>query len=243
MSESLKQMQLYESLSALIDNEASELEVHRVLAESERDAALRTRWHRYQLARSAMKGELVSSWMGDISDAVRRSVAGLNMDTEAQADGPETAAESGTNTTTESPSRRLTGWQAHVGRLAIAASVAGAVLFGAQQANLVAQQTEPGLDVAEQAMPVDSDAEAPVADIALPPVNLQTVGGNLGQPQSNRLPQQTYMYSPTLQQQQLQDERVRLYIQQLMLEHAQHSARNSNAGMLPFARVPEEARQ
>jgi len=253
MSESLKQRQLFEALSALIDNEASELEVHRILAESEKDVRLRTRWHRYQLARAAMQGELTSIYMGDISDSVRQAVANLDLD------APETAQVDlmGNNATTEAlqessaaeTQRPYRGWGANVGRLAIAASVAGAVLFGAQQVSLVAQNPAmslPGssIDMAEQSTAPVAEPSSIASELAMPPVNLQTVGRNFNDaPQSSRLPQQAASYSPTLQQQQLQDERVRLYIQQLMLEHAEHSARNSNAGILPFARVPAEAAQ
>ena len=45
---------LQESLSALMDNEADELEVRRVLQAAEQDPALRSTWSRYQVARAVM---------------------------------------------------------------------------------------------------------------------------------------------------------------------------------------------
>lgn len=48
---------LQETLSAVIDNEADELELRRVLAACGEDAELRSTWSRYQLARSVMHRE------------------------------------------------------------------------------------------------------------------------------------------------------------------------------------------
>ena len=48
---------LQESLSALMDNEADDLEVRRVLQATEQDSALRGTWERYQLARSVLHKE------------------------------------------------------------------------------------------------------------------------------------------------------------------------------------------
>jgi len=48
---------LQESISALMDNEADELEIRRVLQASESDPALRSTWDRYQMARSIMHKE------------------------------------------------------------------------------------------------------------------------------------------------------------------------------------------
>ena len=48
---------LHESLSALLDDETTELELQRILAD--RDGGLRSTWSRYQVARAAMHQELV----------------------------------------------------------------------------------------------------------------------------------------------------------------------------------------
>ncbi|HGM7891745.1 TPA: RseA family anti-sigma factor [Pseudomonas aeruginosa] len=48
---------LQEILSAVMDNEADELELRRVLAACGEDAELRSTWSRYQLARSVMHRE------------------------------------------------------------------------------------------------------------------------------------------------------------------------------------------
>ncbi len=49
--------QLKESLSAVMDGEADEFEIRRVLNEAANDAELRGVWERYHLVRSVMRGE------------------------------------------------------------------------------------------------------------------------------------------------------------------------------------------
>ena len=60
---------LQESLSAVMDNEADELELRRVLAAAGDDAELRGTWSRYQLARAVMHKELLEPRL-DIAAAV-----------------------------------------------------------------------------------------------------------------------------------------------------------------------------
>lgn len=106
--------QLRESLSALMDDEATELELHRVLGELESDAALRQTWVRYQLARSAMAGQPVSHARLDISRSVSAAIA----------------AESGVKTRHSSLRER---WVRPLASLAVAASVTAVVVLGGQQ--------------------------------------------------------------------------------------------------------------
>ncbi|UGR56935.1 sigma-E factor negative regulatory protein [Pseudomonas aeruginosa] len=54
---------LQETLSAVMDNEADELELRRVLAACGEDAELRSTWSRYQLARSVMHREPTLPWI------------------------------------------------------------------------------------------------------------------------------------------------------------------------------------
>ena len=95
---------LHESLSAVMDNEADELELHRVLAASD-DAELRATWSRYQIARAAMHKELLEPRL-DIAAGVSAALA-----SEA------------------SPKASRALWHT-LGRLAVAASVTVAVLAG-----------------------------------------------------------------------------------------------------------------
>ena len=63
---------LHESLSAVMDNEADELELRRVLAGD--NPELRAIWSRYQLARAAMHKELIEPRL-DIAAAVSAALA------------------------------------------------------------------------------------------------------------------------------------------------------------------------
>ncbi len=53
----MKSETMQESLSAVMDGEADELELRRFLQATEQDSALRARWRRHQLARAALHAE------------------------------------------------------------------------------------------------------------------------------------------------------------------------------------------
>ena len=100
---------LQQSLSAVMDNEADELELRRVLAASE-DGELRGTWSRYQVARAAMHKELLVPHL-DIAAAVSAALADEAV-----------------------PARKPSLWR-NVGRVAVAASVTVAVLAGVRLYN------------------------------------------------------------------------------------------------------------
>ena len=112
---------LQESLSAVMDNEADELELRRVLAASE-EGELRGTWSRYQIARAAMHRELLVPQL-DIASAVSAALA-------------DEAA----------PARKTPIWRS-VGRVAVAASVTVAVLAGVRFYN---QDDLAGAQLAQQ---------------------------------------------------------------------------------------------
>jgi len=105
---------LQESLSALMDNEADELELRRVLSASE-DAQLRSTWARYQVARAVMHKDLLVPNL-DIASAVSKALA----DEAAPVVAPVEA---------------VAGRWRGLGRLAVAASVTLAVLAGVRLYN------------------------------------------------------------------------------------------------------------
>lgn len=119
---------LQESLSAVMDNEADELELRRVLAASD-DAELRATWSRYQMARAVMHRELLEPRL-DIAAAVSAALANEAVPAQ-QARAP---------------------WRM-LGRVAVAASVTLAVLAGVRFYNqdelaspqLAQQSPQPGL--------------------------------------------------------------------------------------------------
>lgn len=128
---------LRESISALMDDEANELEVHRVLANMEQSNEVRDTWKRFQLASMAMKGRLPEHIDFDISESVAAAIA----DEEVELESVRQKGSSGRWGAVLKP---LTS-------VAVAASVAFAVVFGALQFNRDGTGGVPGL--AEQSMP------------------------------------------------------------------------------------------
>ena len=113
---------LQESLSAVMDNEADELELRRVLNAID-DADTRATWSRYQIARAAMHKELLMPHL-DISAAVSAAIADE-----------------------VSPLKAARGPWRSLGRLAVAASVTVAVLAGVRLYN---QDEITGTQLAQQ---------------------------------------------------------------------------------------------
>jgi sigma-E factor negative regulatory protein RseA len=128
-----------ESLSALMDDEANELELERVLANIGSDDELRQAWTRYHLAGDAATGQPLAHIDRDISKQVQAAIgAGISLD--------DTGTESGFR---QRVLRPLTSF-------AVAASVAATVVIGGQQLAQVGAVGPHGGDqtVAASASPV-----------------------------------------------------------------------------------------
>ena len=119
---------LQESLSAVMDNEADELELRRVLGASN-DADLRATWSRYQVARAVMHKDLLVPKL-DIAAAVSAAL---------ENDATPVVQEK----VVRGPWRSL-------GRVAVAATVTVAVLAGARFYN---QDDVSGAQLAQQDQP------------------------------------------------------------------------------------------
>ena len=106
-----------ESLSALVDDEANELELQRVLAQLGDDPELRQTWVRYNLVHAVASGQEVLAHRNlDISTQVRAVIAG---------EPPAASA--------ASPSRFKQHFLRPLTSLAVAASVTATVVIGGQQ--------------------------------------------------------------------------------------------------------------
>ncbi|ADR61710.1 MucA [Pseudomonas putida BIRD-1] len=125
---------LQESLSAVMDNEADELELRRVLNAVD-DAETRATWSRYQVARAAMHKELLLPNL-DIASAVSAALADEVV-----------------------PAKVRKGPWRSIGRLAVAASVTVAVLAGVRMYN---QDEITGAELAAQ-QPVQQGLSVPQA--------------------------------------------------------------------------------
>lgn len=124
---------LHESLSAVMDNEADELELRRVLNAVD-DAETRATWSRYQVARAAMHKELLLPKL-DIASAVSAALADEAVPAKVK-QGP---------------------WRS-IGRLAVAASVTVAVLAGVRMYN---QDEITGAELASSQQPAQQGLSMP----------------------------------------------------------------------------------
>src|SRR5690554_6715693 len=107
---------LAESISALADNQASELELQRILKASESDPEVNATWSRYQVTSAAMRGDLP---ILELSDFAARVSAAIDKEETYKVE-PESAP------------KKPVGWWQNLGRFAVATSVAGGVVLFAQ---------------------------------------------------------------------------------------------------------------
>ena len=122
-----------ESLSALLDNEADDLEIRRLLKSYEDDSAMRETWERYNLAQALMHDEAIPV-SKDLSARIKEKIAA-----EATLTAP-----------------RFSNWQQNLTKIAIAASVAAVFVVAVQ--TILYQSSAPG--IASQATPAAQMAES-----------------------------------------------------------------------------------
>lgn len=218
MTENTAKHTLRESLSALVDNQATELELHRILKESESNPEIRQTWASYQLASAALKGKTPATEYVDLSSKIRDAI---EQEPSLSADEQEQA----------SPKVQTgkTGLWGSVGRFAIAASVAGAVVLGAQQTLLIAGGSEDGSSVVAD---VSQDDNTTLVN----PLQTRTVSTDSAPMRPSQ--GQPVLFVPKGSEQRVSPEEIQKRLNHLMLEHAEHAAQNSGRGMMPFARIP-----
>ena len=138
---------LRETLSALMDDEAEQLELRRVLQAGDQDPEVRRTWERYQFARSVMHKE---PWQAgtDLSAGIAAALA----------DEPTPAV---------APATRSPRWKGQLGRLAVAASVTVAVLVGVRMVNQDVT-TDNTMAAAPQSTPASAGVPAMAAAPARP---------------------------------------------------------------------------
>lgn len=233
MTEQTSANALGESLSALMDNQATELELQRLLKASATDSELQATWARYQLASAAVRGDLPSLAPIDFASRVSAAIA-----------AEETYSQT-TDTSSEITPISKSGvvampWWQNLGRAAIAASVAGALVVGVQQYQATAPQAVNFAATSQQVAPV---AEAPEnkltnlpSGINAPALSARTVAMQSGyeaRPQENR----RVMFVPRQTTAPVYNEEISTYVNQLIEEHSDNASLNSGQGMLPFTRV------
>lgn len=222
MSEQSKSdLLLAESISALVDNEASELELARILKATDANKVLQT-WAAYQIAGAAMRRDLPADFNQGLSRGFAERVSA------AIAEEPAHKSE-GTQ-------KGLSGWWLGLSRIAVAASVAGAVVIGAQWYEQdvtvpmqgMASSTSPAVDAPDTSLPMGYNA---------PALPVRTVSAQYGVTPPARQVIFT-PHQPTTTNIEVSSEQIRVYLDQLVGYHIEHAAVNSAQGMLPYVRLP-----
>lgn len=222
MSEHSPAASLAESISALADGQASELELARLLKAAETDPEVTALWHRYHVARTAMHKDLSAFASAGFAERVSAAVAAE--------DSPRRSS-------------RPAQWLANAGRLAVAASVAGAVILGAQlyqSGDLDPGSASPGLAAGTQTGTAADATDTVAADHSLPagfnapPLAARPVST---QPLYDTAPRRV-VFEPREAGVKVSEEQIRHYLNQLVESHTEHAAVNSSQGILPFARLP-----
>lgn len=198
-----------EELSALMDGEASELEVRRVLNNIELDQALCQKWTRYQLASSVLKGEThgqARQWCNmDLSAGVARALENevpLKLATGKTRFGAAFKPFANVAVAASVSAAVILGWQGYQGQVV---DVAGPVALVA-----------PGPSSAGGALPVAGSGLMPVAQ------------GNATVRSAASIPRQDIIrYNPDVDDQ----------LNEYLISHSSHAAVNTAAGVAPYARV------
>lgn len=120
---------LRESLSALMDNEATELELRRVLRQAKDDPDLLDEWQRYHLVRDVMHQQAGAPAPHSLLAGIREAISEAPLSQDEVTGDARDSGEAGR------VPRVLVGFSRALGQGAIAASVALVVLFTAHTLN------------------------------------------------------------------------------------------------------------
>ena len=209
--------QMREAMSALMDGEAQDLEMRRLVAAAD-DREVRATWSRYHLVREICEGRTVYARQWDISAAVSAAVA---------EEGPLKKLPSSASVTPRF-------WRS-INRVAFAASVAMVVVLGAktlQQPSVISSA-----ELTPDSAPPVAEVSVPVASGKVFPVETLASRGPGGVVVSAG-------YSPDAPPLGEAEKNQQLRLEQYLLQHTESAALNNGQGLMSFARVvsyqPEE---
>ncbi len=245
-----------ELISALMDNELSELEFHRVLREMDSNEEVRRVWARYQMISASMRNEppIAPEW--DISSRVRQAIEhepAQNLPKQKivanqQQNLPDREfGNTGDVANDLSASKRDTKTStvlSNISRFAVAASVTLAVIVGVQYKS---SQDPTAIIAAGDSTYASNDAgnlhnaqtQPPLA--LRPPIQMSTVSsGNSKKVITSFAPsdpmEQTFTY-PQQQNTSVSNVELKERLNSYMIRHAENASKNNGRGMMPFARV------
>jgi sigma-E factor negative regulatory protein RseA len=219
--------QTLESLSSLIDGQTKAFESRRLL-DMVYDSALSEKWQRYHLIGALMRKELSDVPLCDLSQSISATIA----QEPSLAGGSNGKAVQG-----QSTSSRNQGWRDLMGKSALAASVAVAVLVGVQfSKNGSFSPLDSGNAAAQLANVQEPVVAAPLGfDIPAPAARNVSLGGGLGVSLTES--QRSIQAAVPTNQQFLSNAEVEAELQQLFLQHAELSSENGRFGLMPMARA------
>ena len=200
-----------ESLSALLDEEADELDLQRIINGMDGDDSAVTTWQRYNLASASMRNELDQFSNIDLSGRVRSALAD---DIQAAGGG------AGGNFRT---------WLKPFASVAVAASVTAVILTSTQLFNAVSNPA--GTPSTPDVLEVSGNVSPMVA-------GAQSVGfggsASLAQVRSQPMIQAN---AAAVGNRSAADEMARQRLDFYLRNHAENAALNTSSGMLPLART------
>ena len=231
---------LFESLSALMDDEASELELHRILKHIETNEELREHWERYHMISSIMRKDREytdseGSLFARVSEAVSQEATYGDVE-EASVSMPSLIARSSSQQPQSSVS-----WTHFVGKAAVAASFAAAVVFMSPALQQVAS-----LDTDDSLRDEVVLASQP-AVVNTPSVTTSAPAGfSWNLPEARTVNNATSLSSANLlttkgegipDMSQVNDPELQSLLNDLLVEHAHRASQNGGVSILPYARV------
>ncbi len=235
-----------ECISAMVDNEASELELFRTSKELSEDDELKRTWHRYHLISLAMRRQTAVTTV-DLSEQIARAVA---LEPEMSADIDPDISDSISSSSAHkaldaSPdqlhSKNTVASNGLFRKFAVAASVAVVAVFGVQQlelgpdslnksTNSIADYAAPAAGVSAQ--PTDNPGpqfQMP-SGFALPQINTRTV--STGSSQGTQGSFKPVLSSQNHTQKDA-DRQIQNYLSRMMLQHA------TQVSSISYVSVPE----
>ncbi len=215
---------LKESLSVSLDGQASELELRRVIDRIGRDEDLRGLAGRYQLIGEALRGKSPKFANVDISKGVMSAIEQEEVDT-AYSQNASAAGASSDNRSR--PNRFIEDLWASLGKVAVAASVAVAVVIGVRNSS-----PSPDLQVLAENEPATLTQPVQLAQIGHNDYGASGIRAGYNSKQHDSITPEQLAYA-----QSLADRATRERFHAYALQHAELSAMGSGQSILSFARL------
>ncbi|USE39061.1 sigma-E factor negative regulatory protein [Endozoicomonas sp. SCSIO W0465] len=216
--------QLKESLSVSLDGQASDLELRRVIDSIGRDDDLRTLASRYQLIGETLRGKSSKFAKVDISKGV---MAALEQEEVDNACSQNVRRSGGSSENGPGTSHFISDVWASLGKVAVAASVAFAVVIGVRNSN-----QSPDLQVLAENEPATLTQPVQLAQSGQNDYGVSGIRAGYHSKQHDSITPEQLAYA-----QNLADRATRERFHAYALQHAELSAMGSGQSILSFARL------